>query len=299
MTELTIMAAGLLPDNEPVRVFDQRQVTLPTGLVLNSEDQVGVLWHLETIEGWDTPASTGRVTQRAYQSGGWADRAFYASRIITLEGVIVAATPALLRDAKDRFAAAIPLDVLEELAVVEAGQSRSVWVRQDGDPILKDISSRASRFSLQLVAPDPRRLRSGPVSSLRTGLPSSSGGLSVAFTIPFSIAATTVAGVLSVFNAGTAPAPGVVRIDGPVQRPVVRHEEQGHELVFDLILDAGQWLEVDLDLHTVLLNGQASRRGLMRGRWFTLTPGVNTISWSSLTAAPTAALTVSWRDAWK
>lgn len=494
--------------NAPVRLLDQRQVTLPTGLVLNSEDSAGVVWHLEDLEGWDPTGSTGEVTQRAYQSGGWVSRAFHTARTLAIQAVIVAPTPAALIDAKDRLAAAIPLDDLDELRVDEAGAARSVWIRQDGDPIHKDINPRATRVSLQLVAPDYRRLRSGAASSLTTGLPSSSGGLGIppsvevrrnlcvdprltsgttsatrwygtggsgvstwgnaggpdgrtfgrktwsvvptgtadvgfqgntsyktvvtpgvpvfvsakvrcnnavgtfsvgaqfydaagatlgstvystatatditlsptwqtvsgwvtppgnaasmiyiisnwragvggisagttldcadvvvatlatdffdgsfspdsdltaswtgaanaspsvlytrgGFAVPFSIDATTVTGVLSIVNAGNAPAPAVVRIDGPAQRPVIRHEEQGLELLFDLILDAGQWLEVDLDKHTVMLNGQASRRGLMRGRWPAIVPGTNTISWSSLTADPSAAMTVSWRDAWK
>lgn len=288
-----------MTSNAPVRLLDLRQVTLPAGLVLNSEDSAGVVWHLEDLSGWDPTGSTGEVTQRAYQSGGWASRAFHTPRTLAIQAVVVAPTPAALLDAKDRLAAAIPLDDLDELRVDEAGTSRSVWIRQDGDPIFKDINARATRVSLQLVAPDYRRLRSGPASTLTTGLPSSSGGLAVPFAVPFAIAATTVTGVLSVVNAGTTTAPAVVRLDGPVQRPVIRHEEQGLELLFDLILDAGQWLEVDLDTHTVMLNGQASRRGLMRGRWPTITPGTNTLSWSSLTTSPSAAMTVSWRDAWK
>lgn len=285
--------------NLPALILDRQWMTLPTGLVLNSRDQAGVEWFLEKVSGWDTPGSTGTVTQRAYQSGGWGSRAFYASRVLALTGKVTAPTPELLREAKDRLAAAIPLDELDELQFAEPGLTRSVWIRQDGDPIVADVGALSARFSLQLVAPDYRRLRSGVAQSLSTGLPSSSGGLALPVAVPFSIDATTVTGVLSVVNGGNAPAPTIVRLDGPVQRPVIRHEEQGIELTFDLILDAGQWLEVDLDKHTVMLNGQASRRGLMRGRWPDIAPGINTISWSSLTPSPIAAMTVSWRDAWK
>ena len=137
--------------NAPVRLLDQRQVTLPTGLVLNSEDQAGVVWHLEDIEGWDPTGSTGEVTQRAYQSGGWASRAFHTARTLAIQAVIVAPTPAALVDAKDRLATAIPLDDLDELRVDEAGTARSVWIRQDGDPIFKDISPRATRDRKSVV----------------------------------------------------------------------------------------------------------------------------------------------------
>ena len=215
--------------NLPALILDRQWMTLPTGLVLNSRDQAGVEWFLEKVSGWDTPGSTGTVLQRAYQSGGWASRAFYASRILVITGKITAPTPELLRDAKDRLAAAIPLDDLDELAFAEAGLTRSVWIRQDGDPIIEPVGARSARFSLQLVAPDYRRLRSGPAHTLTTGLPSSSGGLALPVSVPFSIAATTVTGVLSVVNEGNTPAPAVVRIDGPAQRPVIRHEEQGLE----------------------------------------------------------------------
>lgn len=298
MTELALAARGSEMDT-PVRTFDQRQITLPTGLVLNSEDQAGVEWRFDSLEGWDTPASTGSITQRAFQHGGWASKAFYASRVLAISGTIVAPTAELLRDAKDRLADAIPLDELGEIQVTEVDLTRSSWARQDGAPILKDINPRATRFSVQLAAPDPRRLRTGPPETISTGLPSSSGGLSAPFTVPFTIDATTDTGVLTVDVSGTIAGPVKLRIDGPAQLPTIRHEESGRELAFDLILDAGQWLDIDLDRRTVLLNGQASRRGLMRGRWFTLTPGTNTLSWSSLTTDPDAALTVTWRDAWK
>lgn len=116
---------------------------------------------------------------------------------------------------------------------------------------------------------------------------------------PFTIDAVATSGLVEAVNQGNAVAPAQLRIDGPCQRPEVQHVQSGTSLIFDVILNSGQWLDVDLDNRTVLLNGQSSRRGRMRGGWFGLDPGVNTILFNAVDSNTDALLTVTWRDAYR
>lgn len=172
-------------DNEPIELFYGPQIQLPSGLVLGSMDRAGVSWRVQSLEGWDTVDSTGEHTQRSYRHGAWFNRAFYPARIITIEGEFYAsgAGPrsdrwATLTAASDRLLASIPLDAPAEVEVTAGGVTRIVNARQDGPQYARpEPPGTWGRFSLQLVAPDPRRLSGGAAHTGSTGLPSSVGGL--------------------------------------------------------------------------------------------------------------------------
>jgi len=70
-------------------------------------------------------------------------------------------------------------------------------------------------------------------------------------------------------------------------------------LSWDLDLAAGQYLDVDVDRRTSLINGQVSRSGAMTSRgWFDLAPGHSDIAFSASSFTPDAMLTVTARSAW-
>lgn len=281
--------------------FDGFRLRLPSGIVLGSKDTLGVEWRLEDVSGWDNTASTTAITQRAYANGGWANRAFLAPRYITATGKIwvPGQNRPLLRDAVDRLITSVPLNEFEPLTLQQDGQDRFVYARGDQEQLTQYLQADLASFSLQFVAPDPRKLTAGFPIVESTGLAASDGGLTVPFTVPFSIDATVTSGVIYITNQGNTVAPAVLKINGPVREPTVRHAESGREIAFDVTLGQYEWLEVDLDTRSVILNGQVSRRGSMRGTWFDISPGLNTLSFASLTYSPDALLTVTTRNAWK
>lgn len=176
-----------------------------------------------------------------------------------------------------------------------------------GRPRLADPVARTALRGWTLTrcafrALDPL-IYSGGVSGLHTattGLPSSSGGLIVPFTVPFIIGATVTAGRIQITNAGTAPTALQLRIDGPVQEPrVTLQTPTGPQtLRYHDTLLAGQWLDIDTKARTVLLNGAVSRRGLVSGDWPLLSPGTWELAFDAANFDADALLTVTWRDAW-
>ena len=172
-------------ENAPVRRFYGPQIALPSGLVLGSRDRAGVEWHVEELTGWNEVDSTGTFTQRSYRHGAWIDRAFYPARIMAITGRFIAPHAgardeqyAVLEAAADRLLGSIPLDDPAEVVVTAGGRTRMVRARQDGPQVARvNPPGTWGEFSIQLVAPDPRRLSAGAERSGSTGLPSTEGGL--------------------------------------------------------------------------------------------------------------------------
>lgn len=291
------MALALVIDeDQPVTILQQRRLTFPTGLTIGSLDAGGVRWYLEQLVGWDGAPSTGEMQQRLYRHGAWSNRAFLAPRILQLQGHATGTQDALYR-AADRLMNAIPLEEPEFVTVAEGATQRIVGARQHDDPLV-EMGPGWFRFDVALQCPDPRRL-SGSEFAVTARLPSSVGGLTLPFTVPFTIDAVVTDNTVTVVNDGNVEAPARLRITGPCQTPVVRHAEQDRQLLFGINLSAGQFLDVDLDEHTVLLNGTANRRGVVVGQWFTIQPGAQELAFDAAAFDPAATCRITWRSAWR
>lgn len=128
-------------------------------------------------------------------------------------------------------------------------------------------------------------------------------GFSVPFTPPFSLAASS-GGSVSIMNGGNRNAPWTARLDGPLQYPEIVHTQTGRRLFLALEanggvdLQAGQWLELDSNARSVLLNGTADRRSNLTvdSTWWELLPGSNDFTLRADDG--TGSLTITTRDAW-
>lgn len=109
---------------------------------------------------------------------------------------------------------------------------------------------------------------------------------------------TVTASSFTATNDGTARAEFVATIPGPVVNPVIQHVDRGVELGFTLTVEAGQWLEVDTENRTVLLNGTANRyyTKTSGSTWFNLSPGDNTLSYRADSGSST--LSIAYRSTW-
>ena len=270
-------------------------------LNLNAVDEFGVQWITDRdgVQGWGAPQGTLAPVQRTRQAGAWGGISYSKARSMVLKGTAIAPTPGLASDALDRLNDACSLDDTV-LTVVESGRARWCTVRRDGDVIPAWLSDVAFTWSVQVVALDPRKFADELTAS--TNLPSSSGGLTVPFTVPFSVNAVTNSGQVSLENVGNEAGPVVLRIDGPCTGPVITHVGSGLALVFasSLVLGAGEWLTVDMEARSVMANDQASRSGYVISRgWSNFTPGQNTWAFTAAAYDWAARLTVSATPAWK
>lgn len=271
------------------------------GIPFGRVDSFGVDWAIDAdgFDGWGATGSTRQSQQRVRQSGGTSGRGYAKPRPLSFMGRAYAPTPELARDALDRLNAAVSInDTL--LTVYEPGLTRHMAVYRSDDVIPKWQMPTILSWAFGMQSDDWRKF--GADLTGVTFLPSSTGGLTIPFTIPFTINAVQVSGQVSLFNPGNDTGPVKLRIDGPCQGPVITHVGSGLSLVFSasLVLGAGEWLDIDMENQTVLANGQSSRSGYVTSRgWAGFEPGLNTWAFTAQGYDPAAKLTVIATPSWQ
>ena len=269
-------------------------------LRLDGVDDSGVRWKVPGggLTGWwGSPAPRFSSEPRPRAHGVWVGESWLGARTIGVECWIIGPDRASTLAAVNALTAACSLT--DTTMAVEDSLVLSATVRRSDDVMVSWTNPTAAKVSLQMLARDPRLL--GTLLSASTGLPSTTGGLAVPFTLPTSIAASVVSGQVSLTNPGTIDGPVMLRIDGPTSGPVVTHVTSGRQLVFasSLVLAAGEFVTVDMERHEVLAQGVASRNGWVTSRgWSAFEPGDNTWAFTQSGAAAGGLLTVSAVPAW-
>lgn len=170
-------------------------------------------------------------------------------------------------------------------------------VRSTNIPVDLQTLYLLPEVEIELFATDAR-LYANDLSTASTTLPTGGGGLTFDATPDFTFGATSTGGSFVANNAGGFPTPVTFRIDGPVQEPRIINQTQDRELRVDLTVADGDYILLDSESRTVLLNGTASRyKQLTSSEWFDLEPGDNSISFLGATTAA-GTLSAAWRSAW-
>lgn len=228
-----------------------------------------------------------------------------AGRVVTLKMTIIGDTPA---DAMQNF------DTL-------AGQ----WWLRDGE------NERMLRFKVpgraeQVVKGRPRRLPAdmsrllsrrivvtaefksahAPVFSADTTtgnalLPPLPGGRSYPRVYPLVYGdGSAGTGSLYVVNDGNYPTTPSLRINGPCSNPVVEQVALGRFLRFDIVLAATDYLDVDFEYRSVLLNGTTNKRSVLSNdsRWWDFDPGTTEVRFRADVYEENAVAAFTWRSAW-
>lgn len=268
-------------------------------------DAHGVRWRIRRFDGWhDGPAPRTSLTDRAGEHGSFDGPAFLQSRLLTLEGVAIAPTYAAALRARDIVASVCgdPSLGLSALVVTKPGRPtmrmlvrRSDWTKTGAE------SPLILRWSMILVAPDPRRY-ADTLSSQSIGLPvSGTGGLVFPLVFPLTFGTGLSGGNMALTSGGTIATWPTWSVLGPVTGPVITNVDTGEKLEFDttFTVPAGQTMVIDTDAKTVLLQGINRRDRLFVAQWFDLPPGTTNIRFGSASGSdPAALLTAQWRDAW-
>jgi hypothetical protein len=269
------------------------------GITLGQTDVDDVEWYFLGIDGWGAPGSTSQPIQRGRGDGGFASEAWLKYRTFTIQGAIVAPDRPSMVAAQDALNAAASIQQ-QALTIVNGGTERTVLGAQRQDDVLyKETSPISVEFAITFVAVDPRKF--GEPITYSTFLPQSTGGLTVPFAVPFTIASTVVTGQVTMTNPGNTAGKVLMRIDGPVTGPVISHVATGAQLVFatSLVLNAGEWLDIDMDARTILANGQSSRAGYVTTRgWSQFDPGGNTWAFTAPVFDAGSKLTVTAYPSW-
>lgn len=183
---------------------------------------------------------------------------------------------------------------------VANGAKVLVWARprRRSAPVDREWFYNLPVVSVEWVATDPR-LYAASESSQQIALPSTSGGLTFSVTPPLTFGAVSTGGEQTLNNAGTFQTSPSFKIVGPVTDPKLLNVTTGKTWHYVGSVSAGDYLLVDMDARTVLLNGTASRYSNLAAAsvFWDLEPGDNIVQYRA--ASYTASIaTASWRSAW-
>jgi len=273
------------------------------GFLLTGTDPDGSVWTVETVTGWhDGPGVRSSRQPRAQQSGDMSGTAFRTGRQVVLSGKVFCSDTPQLESAARALTAVLAGGGQGDLVGLSRWGQLSARVRLEDAPRFEPLSSYAGAWQLTVASDDP--LLYGDPVFLSAGLAGGSGtGLVYPLVYPrdYGVLAGQTPGSVVVPNAGTAAYWPRLRIDGPVPNPVVTLNETGDWVRFNGTVSAGQWLDFDLGVRRVLLNGQVSLRQFVTssGRWLMVPPGGGSVSWAADGADPAATLSVwSYEGAW-
>jgi hypothetical protein len=251
---------------------------------------------VQTITGWDDlPEVITYDQERARGHGDHVGDMFARARIVTVEGTI--ADPAE-RDALAQALAAVSLvrSDVTDLTVTTFGTALTTGARliRRSLPVGLRYGAGLVPFALQWRCPDP--LRYGQAQSAKsTGLPTSGGGLTYPLTYPLDYGAAGDPGQVTLTNDGTAEAPIVFTVSGPL--PSGWQVSAGDQrLIYPVEVPAGETLTVDTAAGTIVAQGTADRRANLTVADWIVVPAVSsvTLQFASLGGAydPAAVLTV-------
>ncbi|MDG4796220.1 hypothetical protein [Micromonospora sp. WMMD1082] len=243
---------------------------------------------------------------RAWAHGSWSGVEWQAERVVPINILIdvgandIAATI----EARHALAAAFRASHVDlPLTFALGGREYLLWGRpRMVEPTMDLLGVGKAWVRAAFVALDPMIYSAtehevGPVS-----LPTWSGGLTVPLTVPFTVPATQVGGLDDLSTAGTVEVGLRLRVDGPVPQPritITDPDGAATTLRVDITVPSGQWLDIDTQARTVLLNGDpaASRRGQAVGEFPLLQLGTSQLRFAAAEEAA-GTLSVRWRDGW-
>lgn len=296
------------------------------------EDEQGIQWICTDCTGlWDSPEPRVNLAERVITHGAFMGPMYMKERVITIKGRAFAPDFATLRQAQAQVAGLCtdPNETYTLLCESEIGLI-ACGVRLDGKTLATpfNVFTPAFEFSIQVVAPDPRKY-SNDWNTMSTGLaregsgtgldfavadPASSGkkGLDFVSDGGLTFGASTLSGAVALDNRGTAPSAPIYTLVGPLSTPVISTGSDGaaSTMRYNGELAAGETVVIDPASPSVLLGGTASRRHLLNPADFagfvipaadaaTGNPGHLTIGLTH--SGPVTAsgyLQATYRDAW-
>lgn len=259
-----------------------------------NDDDFGVI----KVEGLDPPDIRSDIVEKAEDHGSYVFAQYLSHRLITFEGDLMTDADFESRITELR-GAFVPRTTAAPLSFLIGDTEKVVFCKplRTAFPIDRAYSYGDGRWTVQLVAEDPRIYSAELQSGTLTPFTANGIGFDVAFPVDFG---GGEGGSMGMVNAGVFGTPPITRIDGPVTNPKVTNVTVDKFLRVDITLAVGEFLILDHAARTVMLNGESSRYSQLTtdSEWWNLEAGSNTIRFDGSNTGGATQVIVTWRDAW-
>ena len=274
----------------------------PFVIPIGATDSDGVAWLLENVTGWDGPPTVGQIIQRSADHGGWPSAQWYGPRLLTVTILATAPDQATRDRAKQRLIQAIPVSDLATFVWNEP-VPKQVYVRQNGSASI-GVSTPSlidAEFTIPLVAPDPRKYSTVPLTATATMPAPVTNALSLPVILPAGFPGSTppAASAVTCVNEGTFETRPVLTVTGPISDPSIVNAVTGQAITWTgLTLAASDQLVIGTDSRQAYLNGSVFTPADVTSAWWTLQPGSSQIYLTGETFTGGATISVVWSSAW-
>lgn len=266
-------------------------------------------WHVtfQDVSGlFDGVASTLKTSEKAMTDGWYGNLPRLQGRTISIEGYIIGRCTESCIKAWTAFKNVLRLDGMTLVARLGSIERQAQVLQSASAPLVKWAGVNILRFSLGLTSLSPYLYGLKPTSA-STRLPRLVGGMTFPYCFEpgdaslssWTWSESITSGKVVLSNAGTAPSPVMIRIDGPVVNPQVLHVGSGRTIAFDMNLGVGHYVTVNGDTHEILIDDTDPARGrVVRREWSPAEVGENVWAFNAGEYSPTARMTVSFYPAY-
>jgi hypothetical protein len=184
---------------------------------------------------------------------------------------------------------------------IDGGPSMQAMVKLHGElepPV--EVGPNILAYQAQLLAQDPRAYDQSESSSTGDPLSSAPGGLTFPRTMPIRFNVSD-SGTAAVENLGNRPTPPVLRVYGQAVNPQILLVGTTSRIALTGTISAGDYLEVDVQNRTLLMNGTTPALNFLDAAnttWFELPKGTSSVQMLAGTFDTSARVAVLYRAAY-
>ncbi|MCE5227130.1 MAG: phage tail family protein, partial [Porphyromonadaceae bacterium] len=256
------------------------------------------------VKGLDNPDLRQEIEDKAANHGQNDYGQYLGGRLITLEGKIMGESDIdknTLRDALDK--AFIKDGVYRWLKFQPTGGvAKQIYCKVFDKDIPDEYQGMKyfRDFTINLLAVDPR-IYSQTETTSTVYIPTSTGGFSFPLTFPLSFGTARVGGSITCNNLGNFESLPLVKMYGPLNAPEIKNITDDNKYIkINMVINTGDYLEIDFENHTIMLNNTASRYLYLDSgsEWFSLLAGNNSLTFKDSGGNIDGYCTITWKSAW-
>ncbi len=262
------------------------------------------IYHLTSVDGFDSPALREARENRPAMDGQIDYQSLLGERLLMLKGKILAGSVSERDSRRQPFINAFKEDgVYDWLKWQVPGQmAKQIYCkvfdlkiddRYDEDPFIRN-------FIINLIAVDPRIYSQEEITKT-VYIPSAVGGRVYVKVYPKTYGTVQTGGKIVCTNSGNHSVLPIVKMYGPLSSPKIRNNDDGQkEILINMVVADGDYLEIDFLEKTIMLNGTASRYNYLDSdsRWWKLKQGNNEIEFRDGGGDTDAYAQIIYRHGW-
>lgn len=271
------------------------------GFTLNDSPRI---YHLTAVDGFDSPALREARENRSAMDGQIDYASLLGERLLALKGKILASSVSERDSRRQPFINAFKMDgIYDWLKWQIPGEvakqcyckvfDLKIDDRYDGDPFIRN-------FIINLIAVDPR-IYSQEELTKTVYIPSAVGGRVYVKVYPKTYGTIQTGGKITCANDGNYSVLPTVKMYGPLSSPKIRNNtDSAKEILINLVVADGDYLEIDFEEKTIMLNGTASRYNYLDSdsQWWELKTGNNEIEFRDGLGNVNGKAEIVYRHGW-